>query len=101
VPAGELMRRANELQESNPMLGHRGCRLGISYPEIYEMQARAIFEAQALVNRETGTMPVAEIMVPLVSSAKELELLKTRSALHCGQGISRPMPSFLALERMI
>ena len=50
VPAGELMRRANELQESNPMLGHRGCRLGISYPEIYEMQARAIFEAQALVN---------------------------------------------------
>jgi len=78
VPAAELMRRANELQESNPMLGHRGCRLGISYPEIYEMQARAIFEAQALVNGETGTMPVAEIMVPLVSSAKELELLKAR-----------------------
>ena len=78
VPAGELMRRANELQESNPMLGHRGCRLGISYPEIYEMQARAIFEAQAIVNSETGTMPVAEIMVPLVSSAKELELLKER-----------------------
>ena len=78
VPAGELMRRANELQESNPMLGHRGCRLGISYPEIYEMQARAIFEAQALVNSETGTMPVAEIMVPLISSAKELEILKAR-----------------------
>ena len=78
VPASELMRRAEELQESNPMLGHRGCRLGISYPEIYEMQARAIFEAQALVNEETGTMPVAEIMVPLISSAKELELLKTR-----------------------
>jgi pyruvate,orthophosphate dikinase len=78
VPAPELMRRANELQESNPMLGHRGCRLGISYPEIYEMQARAIFEAQALVHKETGKMPVAEIMVPLVSSAKELELLKTR-----------------------
>lgn len=78
VPARELMRRANELQESNPMLGHRGCRLGISYPEIYEMQARAIFEAQALVHKETGVMPVAEIMVPLVSSAKELELLKAR-----------------------
>ncbi len=78
VPARELMRRANELQESNPMLGHRGCRLGISYPEIYEMQARAIFEAQALVHEETGTMPVAEIMVPLVSSAIELELLKAR-----------------------
>ena len=78
VPASELMRRAEELQESNPMLGHRGCRLGISYPEIYEMQARAIFEAQALVHKETGTMPVAEIMVPLISSAKELELLKAR-----------------------
>jgi pyruvate,orthophosphate dikinase len=78
VPAGELMRRANELQESNPMLGHRGCRLGISYPEIYEMQARAIFEAQKLVADETGTHPIAEIMVPLVSSAKELELLKAR-----------------------
>ena len=78
VPAAELMRRANELQESNPMLGHRGCRLGISYPEIYEMQARAIFEAQKLVADETGTHPIAEIMVPLVSSAKELELLKDR-----------------------
>jgi len=78
VPAGELMRRARELKESNPMLGHRGCRLGISYPEIYEMQARAIFEAQAVVKGETGTMPVAEIMIPLVSSAKELDILKTR-----------------------
>jgi len=78
VPASELMRRAEELQESNPMLGHRGCRLGISYPEIYEMQARAIFEAQALVHKEIGTMPVAEIMVPLISSAKELDLLKAR-----------------------
>ena len=78
VPASELMMRASELQESNPMLGHRGCRLGISYPEIYEMQARAIFEAQALVHSETGVMPVAEIMVPLVSSAKELDILKAR-----------------------
>ena len=78
VPAAELMRRANELQESNPMLGHRGCRLGISYPEIYEMQARAIFEAQKLVADETGTHPIAEIMIPLVSSAKELEILKAR-----------------------
>ena len=78
VPASELMRRAEELQESNPMLGHRGCRLGISYPEIYEMQARAIFEAQAIVHSETGKMPVAEIMVPLVSSAKELDILKAR-----------------------
>ena len=76
IPAKEMMRRAMDLAESNPMLGHRGCRLGISYPEIYEMQARAIFEAQIEVENETGTMPVAEIMIPLVSSAKELEILK-------------------------
>ena len=77
VPASEMMARARELAESNPMLGHRGCRLGISYPEIYEMQARAIFEAQILVENETGVMPIAEIMIPLVSSAKELDILKT------------------------
>ena len=76
LPAKELMDRARELAESNPMLGHRGCRLGISYPEIYEMQARAIFEAQKAVSEETGVTPVAEIMIPLVSSAKELEILK-------------------------
>ncbi|MEL6686668.1 MAG: putative PEP-binding protein, partial [Pseudomonadota bacterium] len=78
VPARELMARARDLAESNPMLGHRGCRLGISYPEIYEMQARAILEAQALVAKETGTTPIAEIMIPLVSSEKELEILKGR-----------------------
>lgn len=76
LPASELMARARELAESNPMLGHRGCRLGISYPEIYEMQARAIFEAQMLVEKETGSRPVAEIMIPLVSLSKELEILK-------------------------
>jgi len=78
LDADELMRRARELEESNPMLGHRGCRLGISYPEIYEMQARAIFEAQTEVAQKTGVQPVAEIMIPLVSSAKELELLKAK-----------------------
>ena len=78
VPAGELMRRARELEESNPMLGHRGCRLGISYPEIYEMQARAIFEAQKVVSEKSGTAPIVEIMVPLISSSKELEILKAR-----------------------
>jgi pyruvate,orthophosphate dikinase len=80
IPAKELMRRASELAESNPMLGHRGCRLGISYPEIYEMQARAIFEAQIEAENETGIMPIAEIMIPLVSSAKELEILKAAIA---------------------
>ena len=78
--AADLMARARDLHESNPMLGHRGCRLGISYPEIYEMQARAIFEAQALVQQETGAEPVAEIMIPLVSSDKELEILKNAIA---------------------
>mgnify|MGYP000103137613 CR=1 FL=1 len=76
LPAKELMARARELAESNPMLGHRGCRLGISYPEIYEMQARAIFEAEIIVEKETGRKPTAEIMIPLVSSAKELEILR-------------------------
>lgn len=73
-----LMARARELAESNPMLGHRGCRLGITYPEIYEMQARAIFEAALDVHKQTGTAPQIEVMIPLASSAEELEYLKTR-----------------------
>ncbi len=78
LSAKALMERAQSLHETNPMLGHRGCRLGISYPEIYEMQARAIFEAQALVEKETGTKPVAEVMIPLVAAPRELEILKVR-----------------------
>ncbi|CAA7626933.1 pyruvate, phosphate dikinase [Magnetospirillum sp. SS-4] len=65
------------LHESNPMLGHRGCRLGITYPEIYEMQARAIFEAAVHVSRETGRTVVPEIMIPLVGAKRELDLMKT------------------------
>jgi pyruvate,orthophosphate dikinase len=68
--------RAAALHESNPMLGHRGCRLGITYPEIYEMQARAIFEALAQVKKDTGDTAEAEIMIPLVSIPKELTLMK-------------------------
>ena len=71
-----LKRRAATLAESNPMLGHRGCRLGITYPEIYETQARAIFEAAASIARETGTAPVPEVMIPLVATAREFEILK-------------------------
>jgi pyruvate,orthophosphate dikinase len=71
-----LRRRAGELHEFNPMLGHRGCRLGITYPEIYEMQARAIFEAAVAVARE-GEPPLPEVMVPLVATAKELAIIKT------------------------
>jgi pyruvate, orthophosphate dikinase len=70
-----LRRRANELAESNPMLGHRGCRLGITWPEIYEMQARAIFEAALEVAAE-GEAPVPEIMVPLVATREELRIVR-------------------------
>ncbi len=71
-----LRRRAMELHEFNPMLGHRGVRLGITYPEIYEMQARAIFEAAVDVAKRTGAAPVPEVMIPLVATAKEFELMK-------------------------
>src|SRR3954469_14977471 len=71
VDVETLRRRAGELHELNPMLGHRGCRLGITYPEIYEMQARAIFEAAVAIALESGPnapgAPVPEVMVPLVS----------------------------------
>ena len=71
-----MRRRAAELAEANPMLGHRGCRLGISYPEIYEMQARAIFEGALAVAAATGNAPVPEIMIPLVGVKKELEITR-------------------------
>jgi pyruvate, orthophosphate dikinase len=68
----QLLRRVEELHEFNPMLGHRGCRLGITYPEITEMQARAIFEAAVLVSKK-GVNVIPEVMIPLVGSVKELE----------------------------
>jgi pyruvate, orthophosphate dikinase len=71
-----MQRRMQELSEANPMLGHRGCRLGISYPEIYEMQARAIFEAAAKIGRKTHKAPVPEIMIPLVATKRELEITR-------------------------
>ena len=74
--AGKLRHRALQLHEFNPMLGHRGCRLGISYPEIYEMQARAILEAAAEVSKELGDTVIPEIMIPLVATGRELEILK-------------------------
>lgn len=76
VEPGEIEARANKLHEFNPMLGHRGVRLGISYPEIYEMQARAIFEAVAEVQKKHGKTVVPEIMIPLVATKKELDLMK-------------------------
>ena len=71
-----VRRRIGELHEFNPMLGHRGCRLGITYPEIYAMQARAIFEAAVAVAKDTGEAVVPEVMVPLVATARELEITK-------------------------
>jgi pyruvate,orthophosphate dikinase len=68
--------RAMQLHETNPMLGHRGCRLSISFPEIYEMQARAILEAAVQVAQESGETVVPEIMIPLVGIRKELDILK-------------------------
>jgi pyruvate, orthophosphate dikinase len=76
VEVREVEARANKLHETNPMLGHRGVRLGISYPEIYEMQARAIFEAVAEVQKKSGKTVVPEIMIPLVATRKELDLMK-------------------------
>jgi pyruvate,orthophosphate dikinase len=71
-----LRRRAEELHEFNPMLGHRGCRLGITFPEIYEMQARAIFEAACEVVATSGASVVPEVMIPLVGTRRELLILR-------------------------
>ncbi|MEL7689623.1 pyruvate, phosphate dikinase [Citromicrobium bathyomarinum] len=71
-----LKQRVSELHEFNPMLGHRGCRLGITFPEIYEMQARAIFEAVCAVKDRSGEAPLPEVMIPLVATKRELEILR-------------------------
>ncbi len=71
-----MRERLAELAEANPMLGHRGCRLGITYPEIYAMQARAIFEGALEAAQETGQPPVPEIMIPLVGILRELEMTR-------------------------
>ncbi|MBW9056413.1 pyruvate, phosphate dikinase [Rhizobium mesosinicum] len=73
-----LRQRVDALHEFNPMLGHRGCRLAISYPEIVEMQARAIFEAAVAAAKETGAAVVPEIMVPLVGLRSELDYVKAK-----------------------
>ncbi len=75
IPLEKVKSRCNELAESNPMLGHRGCRLAITYPELYEMQARAIFEAAVEV-QNSGKKVIPEIMIPIVLDAKELSILR-------------------------
>jgi pyruvate,orthophosphate dikinase len=74
----KLADRARELAEFNPMLGFRGCRIAIAYPEIAEMQARAIFEAAVEAARRTGKPVVPEVMVPLIATKAELDLVKAR-----------------------
>jgi pyruvate,orthophosphate dikinase len=78
IDPDRLRQRTEALHEFNPMLGHRGCRLAISYPEIAEMQARAIFEAAVEAGKRTGSPVVPEVMVPLVGLKKELDFVKAR-----------------------
>ena len=72
----EIRSRTEELHEHNPMLGHRGCRLGISFPEIYEMQCRAIFEALVECKKKKLKSTMPEIMIPLVSTEAEIKIMK-------------------------
>jgi pyruvate,orthophosphate dikinase len=93
-PAERLRAKRNNLEEANPMLGHRGCRLGITFPEIYEAQVRAIMEAACELTRE-GVHVIPEIMVPLVAYPRELEILRDRIVQICSevaqaQGVSVP-----------
>jgi pyruvate,orthophosphate dikinase len=78
ITMSEVELRLNMLHEFNPMLGHRGCRLGISYPEIYKMQVKAIIEAALMVKKQ-GVVVTPEIMIPLINDVKELELLKAEA----------------------
>jgi pyruvate,orthophosphate dikinase len=76
VDLDTVRHRAAMLKETNPMLGHRGCRLGITFPEIYEMQVRAIFEAAAAVHKETGETVEPEVMIPLTAWSREFAIMK-------------------------
>lgn len=79
VSAEKLKQKVDFLHEFNPMLGHRGCRLGITYPEVYDMQVRAIMEAACSLVKNEGYDIVPEIMIPLISGVKELEILRANA----------------------
>jgi pyruvate,orthophosphate dikinase len=92
LPEGQIRARSRDLSEVNPMLGMRGVRLGVVMPEIYEMQARAVFEAAIAVNRDSGAPVAPEVMIPLVSAYREVELIKARidavaAAVRAEQGV--------------
>ncbi|MDP6942765.1 MAG: pyruvate, phosphate dikinase [Myxococcota bacterium] len=89
-----LKARNSSLEEVNPMLGHRGCRLGLTYPEIYEMQVQAIVEAAAEVIRDLGVDAMPRIMIPLVGHVRELELLRE----VCATVVGRRLASFPEVE---
>jgi len=105
ISVDDVKARAAQLSESNPMLGHRGCRLGISYPEIYAMQTRAIFEAATTLAKK-GESVIPEIMIPLVMNPKELKILKqlinevaTAVAGETGQKIDYLVGTMIELPR--
>ncbi|HEY3415828.1 MAG TPA: pyruvate, phosphate dikinase, partial [Armatimonadota bacterium] len=88
VPVNALKHKVESLHEFNPMLGHRGCRLGITYPEIYNMQVRAIMEAACGLVKNEGYTIVPEIMIPLIATVKELQVLKQNAVAICEEVIA-------------
>jgi len=89
VPVSSLKHKVEFLHEFNPMLGHRGCRLGLTYPEIYDMQVRAIMEAACELVKNEGFSIVPEIMIPLIATVKELSVLKKNAVTICDDVIAR------------
>jgi pyruvate,orthophosphate dikinase len=89
VPVSSLKHKVEFLHEFNPMLGHRGCRLGLTYPEIYDMQVRAIMEAACELVKNEGFSIVPEIMIPLIATVKELSVLKQNAVAICDDVIAR------------
>jgi len=89
VPVNALKHKVECLHEFNPMLGHRGCRLGITFPEIYDMQVRAIMEAACGLVRDEGYSIVPEIMIPLIATAKELQVLRQNAVAICEEVIAQ------------
>jgi pyruvate,orthophosphate dikinase len=89
VPAATLKHKVEFLHEFNPMLGHRGCRLGITFPEIYDMQVRAIMEAACELVKNEGFSIVPEIMIPLIATVQELSVLKANAVKICDEVIAQ------------
>ncbi len=89
VPAQTLKNKVEFLHEFNPMLGHRGCRLGITFPEIYDMQVQAIMEAACELVKNEGFSIVPEIMIPLIATVKELAVLKANAVKICDEVIAQ------------